>query len=454
MALQPVEWVLAIYYGPSAHRATYGRLDGSDTKYTKDYIQLSKKTEFLEVASRLFPMPAGGSGSVPLVYQWPTGTTPGSFVFNSADRPHLKWETSLGAPKAWKMSPAPGEAAAETIPGDPDHLDFASAENELTLLASRGAGQPYLLAIKLRDEPGKLHLRVYLKNPNKDFAWADLGLVPPDIHELVEKTSQKSALAWSIFQSGGMAPGVKVEAALSGLTASANPGLLIDGLDADTGRALVSYLRRPGYGLFFDPTRNHDSWLRPSPLSEQVAASVGGFLQMLEARFPATPQGDAAAEVAETDPDEVEAFREKIAHKSFAVPDSTATVKTRGSAQKVFAEAVKTNYGYRCAITGIETRNFLVASHIVPWSEDPSIRLDPTNGICLSLLVDRAFEKGHLLIEDDLTIRVDLDRVGDDQALRTQLEPYNGKQLNAPVKEGPQLEYLQRRRALIALAAS
>ncbi|KGX48021.1 hypothetical protein Y043_6283 [Burkholderia pseudomallei MSHR2138] len=41
MAAQPVEWVLVVYYGPSAHRATYGRL--SNTKYTKDYIQLSRK---------------------------------------------------------------------------------------------------------------------------------------------------------------------------------------------------------------------------------------------------------------------------------------------------------------------------------------------------------------------------------------------------------------------------
>lgn len=53
MAAQPVEWVLVIYYGPSAHRATYGRL--GNTKYTKDYIQLSKKTDFLDAVRRLFP---------------------------------------------------------------------------------------------------------------------------------------------------------------------------------------------------------------------------------------------------------------------------------------------------------------------------------------------------------------------------------------------------------------
>jgi hypothetical protein len=217
----------------------------------------------------------------------------------------------------------------------------------------------------------------------------------------------------------------------------------------DTGRALTSYLRHPGHGLFFDPTQNHDAWLQPAPLSKQVAASVDDLLQTLEARFPAVPEGDAAAETLEADPDEVEAFREQIEQKSYEVADSTATIKTRGSAQRAFAEAVKSNYGYRCAITGIVTKDFLVASHIVPWSEDPTVRLDPSNGICLSVLVDRAFEKGHLLIEDDLTIRIDWVRVGNDHALRSELAPYDGQKLRAAAKEASRPEYLQRRRALV-----
>ena len=449
MLAQPVDWVLVIYYGPSAHRATYGRLDGQDTKYTKDYIQLSKKAEFLDAMTHLFPVAGSDAGSVPLIYRWPKGTTPGALVYNSADRPHLKWETSLGAPKAWRMSLAPSESTAETLPGDPSHIDFAAAEKELSLLTKRGAGQPYLLAIKLRDEPRTLHLRAYLKNPSGGFAWADLGLVPQEIQALAAKTSQLSALAWSVFVSGGTAPSTMIEDALSGLAASKNRTLLINGLDTDTGRALINYLRRPGYGLFFDPTENHDAWLQPAPFSTQVAACVDDLLQTLEARFPAIPQGDAAAETLEADPDEIEAFREQIEQQSYEVADSTATIKTRGSAQRAFAGAVKANYENRCAITGIVTKDFLVASHIVPWSADQSVRLDPSNGICLSLLVDRAFEKGHLLIEDNLTIRVDWSKVGNDQALRSQLGPYDGQKLSAPSEGAPHPAYLQRRRAIV-----
>jgi hypothetical protein len=449
MAAQPVEWVLVVYYGPTAHQSIYGR-QVKKAGYTKDYIQLPTKTEFLDAMADLFSVTRSSTKSVPLTYRWPTGFLVGDFVFKSADRAHLKWGTRTPAPQVWKMTPSPTNATPETIPGDPSHKDFELAENEFKLLASRGAGQPYLMAIKLRDEPRTLHLRAYLKNPSKAYAWADLSLAPQEIQNLAAQTSRRRALAWSLFESGGTAPSSKIESALSQLVASEDQTAVINALDTDRGHALISYLGRPGHGLFFDPTQNHDAWSEPTPLPAQFAASVDDLLQTLKARFPAAPPGDAAAEALEADPVEVEAFREQIEQKSYEVADSTATIKTRGSAQKAFAAAVKANYEYRCAITGVGTKDFLVAAHIVPWSEDQSIRLDPSNGICLSLIVDRAFEKGYLQIEDDLTIRIDWSRVGDDEALRGLLEPYDGQKLSAPATEAPQPEYLQRRRALVA----
>lgn len=283
MAVQPVEWVLVIYYGPSAHRATYGRLGG--TMYTKDYIQLKKKTEFLDALRRLFPVTAGAEGAVPLTYKWPTGTTPGTLVFNSADRPHLKWETRLGAPKAWRMSLSPSDAVAETIPGDPTHNDLDAAENELAMLASRGAGQPYLMAIKLHDEPTTLHLRAYLSGPSAAYDWADLGIVPSPVQELAAKASQRSAIAWETFASGGEVPSAEIKNTLSRIESSDTPVAVLDNLDADIGRGLAAYLRRPGYGLFFDPSQNHNAWLQPAPLSERLATSVSVFLETLDAKY-------------------------------------------------------------------------------------------------------------------------------------------------------------------------
>lgn len=451
MAAQPVEWVLVVYYGPSAHRATYGRL--ANTKYTKDYIQLSRREEFLDALRRLFPATAGEAVTVPLTYKWPTGKAKGELVFNSADRPHLKWETSIGAPKVWKMSLSPSDAEAETIPGDPTHLDFEAAENELAMLADRGAGQPYLMAVKLVDEPMTLHLRAYLRGASNEYNWADLGKAPPMIQELAAETSQSSALAWKTFVSGGVVPSAAIKPIISMLGHSDAPVALLDDLDADIARELAAYLRRPGYGLFFDPAQNHDAWMLPAPLPARLAAALDVMLEALDLRSPAIIDGDAAAEVAEPDPTEVEAFHRQIEAHNYSVPDSSATIKTRGSAQRAFANAVKGNYEERCAITGIATKEFLVASHIVPWSKDQSIRLDPSNGICLSLLMDRAFENGYLLIEDDLTIRINSEKVGDDLVLRGQLAPYDGRKLTQPKAGAPKPEYLRRRRALVASVA-
>lgn len=68
-------------------------------------------------------------------------------------------------------------------------------------------------------------------------------------------------------------------------------------------------------------------------------------------------------------------------------------VKTRVN-QNVFRQIVLANYTDRCAITGIDIPELLFASHIVPWSQNAKERLNPENGICLSALYDKAFDKG------------------------------------------------------------
>ena len=180
MTAQPVEWVLAIFFGISAHRATYGRLSGNE--YTKDYIQLSRRSKFVGDLNKVFP--GLTSGAVAVTYAWPSGTAPGELVPLSADRPHLKWDTNH-APLSWKMSMQPSEVTAQTIPGDPTHSYPQDADNEFSQIGTRGAGQPYLLAIKLRDEAHILHVRAYLKDPDKGFSWADVQLTPPEFQILL-----------------------------------------------------------------------------------------------------------------------------------------------------------------------------------------------------------------------------------------------------------------------------
>ena len=78
--------------------------------------------------------------------------------------------------------------------------------------------------------------------------------------------------------------------------------------------------------------------------------------------------------------------------------DKIAYVKQRVN-QNAFRTMILNNYDSRCAITGISIPDLLVASHIIPWAVNEKERLNPENGICLSALYDRAFDKGFISID-------------------------------------------------------
>lgn len=60
-----------------------------------------------------------------------------------------------------------------------------------------------------------------------------------------------------------------------------------------------------------------------------------------------------------------------------------------------FRETLIKRYDGQCPITGITNPELLIASHIKPWSACTSAeRLDPHNGILLSVMIDRLFDRG------------------------------------------------------------
>lgn len=156
-------------------------------------------------------------------------------------------------------------------------------------------------------------------------------------------------------------------------------------------------------------------------------------------------QDDQTAEAADADPRLVAEYQEQLDTGSYSVNDQFGTSKSRGSAQAVFAKAVKGNYGWECAVTGIKTKAFLVASHIVPWSEDKEIRLDPSNGICLSTLVDRAFDAGFLAITPEGRTSIRWEKVEDDPILKLELSKIDDVELAKPTVNPPDPAKLARR---------
>ena len=68
--------------------------------------------------------------------------------------------------------------------------------------------------------------------------------------------------------------------------------------------------------------------------------------------------------------------------------------------QAFFRSAVLAAYNETCCITRLAVPELLNASHIVPWKEDCG-RLNPSNGLCLNALHDRAFDRGLITVRTD-----------------------------------------------------
>lgn len=86
-------------------------------------------------------------------------------------------------------------------------------------------------------------------------------------------------------------------------------------------------------------------------------------------------------------------------------PSETVRLTKQRVHQAFFREAVLSSYEATCCVTGLAVGECLIASHIVPWSEDERFRTDPTNGLCLSATFDRVFDAGLMTVTSNLIIR-------------------------------------------------
>lgn len=76
-------------------------------------------------------------------------------------------------------------------------------------------------------------------------------------------------------------------------------------------------------------------------------------------------------------------------------------LQTARQGQAYFRRMVMASYDQKCAMTGIDQPELLVAGHIRKWSVDIDNRMNPQNGICLNRLQDRAFEAHLITVQDD-----------------------------------------------------
>lgn len=121
----------------------------------------------------------------------------------------------------------------------------------------------------------------------------------------------------------------------------------------------------------------------------------------------------------------------------------SATVQVRVN-QSIFRRAVLASYGSTCCISGLAQESLLIASHIVPWSEDAHNRLNPHNGLCLSALHDRAFDQGMITVTPEYRVLVSpaLKKKSADAFLADSLLRFDEQPIAMPERFKPRADFL------------
>jgi len=124
------------------------------------------------------------------------------------------------------------------------------------------------------------------------------------------------------------------------------------------------------------------------------------------------------------------------------IPDGATDVLRLVRARRVqgfFRATVLASYEHRCALSDVAISELLNVSHIIPWSDNTARRADPTNGIALNALYDRAFDRGLITLDDSLCVvvsrRLKIESVPTFQ--QQTLIDIEGKQLRTPYRFAP-----------------
>lgn len=143
----------------------------------------------------------------------------------------------------------------------------------------------------------------------------------------------------------------------------------------------------------------------------------------------------------------IEDIKKEIEEEELPLPVETTRkveVEVRKK-QYIFRRMVLSSYVGVCCISGLSEPRLLVASHIVPWNKSNENRLNPRNGLCLSVLHDKAYDRGLLTVLPDYTIAIsqDISKLRDDKFIQETLVSCHGNKIALPEKFHPAPEFLE-----------
>lgn len=113
--------------------------------------------------------------------------------------------------------------------------------------------------------------------------------------------------------------------------------------------------------------------------------------------------------------------------------------------QRFFRDSILANYRIQCCICGLPIAELLIASHIVPWKDREDLRLNPSNGLCLCALHDKAFDRGILSISEDFKVMISpsLDNYSFHKSVQQGLAAYSNCSISMPDRFIPDQEFLE-----------
>lgn len=112
--------------------------------------------------------------------------------------------------------------------------------------------------------------------------------------------------------------------------------------------------------------------------------------------------------------------------------------------QSFFRSTILSSYNLKCCITGLSIPDFLVASHIMPWSKDLENRTNPHNGLCLNSIHDKAFDRGFITVRPNYKILISnfFDDYSNDLAVKDFFKKYQNQSINLPDRFLPSKDFL------------
>lgn len=113
--------------------------------------------------------------------------------------------------------------------------------------------------------------------------------------------------------------------------------------------------------------------------------------------------------------------------------------------QREFSDNIRANYEHKCCFPDcpVVEEHFLRGAHIARWADVPELRGQTSNGLCLCLMHDKAFEDGYFTLTQDYRVAVNNrnEIVRSSIWCKTALIPYNGRKIHIPkdaIKPSPQ----------------